>query len=131
MPHPCPRRSTGDRQAGAGGPRDDGRSEAAAVPRSRSRLRRCAVPAARRASSPARPPSPVGGSLAGGWAHGNRYVSQVTVPSSGRVEPPAARTEVALVIVALLVGVASGLGVTGNRVPGWERGLFRTVNDLP
>ena len=55
----------------------------------------------------------------------------MTVPSSGRVEPPAARTEVALLIVALLVAVASGLSVTGNRVPGWERGLFRTVNDLP
>jgi undecaprenyl-diphosphatase len=39
--------------------------------------------------------------------------------------------ELVLLIAALLVGFASWWPVSGRQVPGWERSVFRTINDLP
>jgi undecaprenyl-diphosphatase len=50
-------------------------------------------------------------------------------------ELPAGRSlvgiELALLIGGLLVALLSGLPVSGSHVPGWERSVFRAVNDLP
>src|SRR6266568_5178812 len=42
-----------------------------------------------------------------------------------------ARDALRLLIIAVVVGVLSWIPASGRRVPGWERTVFRAVNDLP
>ena len=44
---------------------------------------------------------------------------------------PDARSALALLVGAIAVGVLSWIPVSGRQLPGWERAIFRFVNDLP
>ena len=44
---------------------------------------------------------------------------------------PSKRASLSLLIASLVLGVLSWLPVRARRVPGWERAVFRAVNDFP
>src|SRR5438105_12004881 len=55
----------------------------------------------------------------------------VAQPASASAEGSFVRAEIALLVLGLLAVTLAGLWASGGDVRGWERSVFRAINDLP